>query len=466
MGRKPRIPPTTDHLVQLLMQCEGADASTTFIDGSQNNATITFTNQAQIDTAQARFGSSSIYFDGTGDQVIVPYLDAFETGTGDFTIEYSVRHQTTVTGSKTHMIRWDKQSPVNDVWFIWNSNGNLQLFYSGNGTSFITLTASGYFTGEANAWVDVALSRQGANLYVLKNGVHHTTWDVSTNNFHTGGSWPIRIGSAYDTQSFGHLGWIDNVRFTVGLGRYSTASYTVKEFYRVASTDTYFSSVVLLLPLNGTDAATTTTDLSTTAHTITFNATAQLDTAQSKFGSASLLLDGNSDYLSIADHADWAFGSGEWTIECHVRFNGDPGTAWMNFVNQWTNAGNQKSWWVGYRDNRLQAFTSSTGSNGLFILNVAWNPAGDTWYHIAFCRDNSGTDAIRVFVDGVQIGADDTSINANPTHFNPTSDVWIGAYNGDANDWLNGWIDNVRITKGVCRYTSTFTPPTAPYPTF
>ena len=213
------------------------------------------------------------------------------------------------------------------------------------------------------------------------------------------------------------------------------------------------------------DATTPATDQSTSNHTLTFNATAQLDTAQSKFGTASLLLDGNSDYVSITDSVDWAFGSGEWTIECHVRFNGDPGTAQMNFVNQWTNAGSQKSWWVGYRNNSLQAFTSATGSNGLFILNRAWNPAGDTWYHVAFCRENLATNVIRAFVDGVQIGADDTSINANPTHFNPTSDVWIGAYNGDAFDWLNGWVDNVRITKGVCRYTTTFTPPSAPYPT-
>ena len=217
--------------VQLLMLAEGADGSTVFTDSSLNNNMSSFTGNAEISDSQSRFGDTAMSFDGTGDSVVMPYLASYETGGSDFTIEYSVYHNSSVAGMGTHLNRWDIQAGSTDaVWFVWNDGGVLEFFYSTDGASFVTLSAAGFFTGEEDAWVDVAISRQGEDLFLLKNGVHHTTWDVGSDVFFSDSIWPIRIGAAYNTQSFGLDGFIDNVRFTVGAGRYDTTSYTVVDF--------------------------------------------------------------------------------------------------------------------------------------------------------------------------------------------------------------------------------------------
>jgi hypothetical protein len=218
------------------------------------------------------------------------------------------------------------------------------------------------------------------------------------------------------------------------------------------------ADVSLLLPLDGLDAATTTIDESNYAHTITFNGNAQLDTAQFKNGTSSVLLDGTGDFLSIPDDTTFAFGSGNWTVECHVRFNGDPGTAQMAFVTKWEESGDAREWFFGLRNNELVAFYSENGVTAFGFLSETWNPVGDQWYHIAFCRDNDTTDAARVFVDGVQIGTDDTTIDGI-TFADDTAGVRVGSFESSPFDYMDGWIDNVQITKGVCKYTSDFVPP-------
>ena len=74
----------------------------------------------------------------------------------------------------------------------------------------------------------------------------------------------------------------------------------------------------VLLQFNGADASTTITDVNAggSAHTWTANGNAQIDTAQSKFGGASLLCDGTGDYVTTPDHADFTLGSSDFTIDC------------------------------------------------------------------------------------------------------------------------------------------------------
>ena len=78
--------------------------------------------------------------------------------------------------------------------------------------------------------------------------------------------------------------------------------------------ETDFNRVSLLIPFDGSDTATSANDDSSNSHTITFAGTAQLDTAQKKFGTASLLLDGDSDYVTVgdSDHLDFAAGDFEF----------------------------------------------------------------------------------------------------------------------------------------------------------
>ena len=191
-----------------------------------------------------------------------------------------------------------------------------------------------------------------------------------------------------------------------------------------------------------------------TAKAITANGNAQVDTAQSKFGGASGLFDGTGDYLSTPDSADWFFNTGAFTIDFPVRFQALPGT------------GAYMSLWVQYQDSSnyhaLLIHESSGAYYWYYILyvngsavatfNVAATTAVNTWYHIALVR--SGT-TFTLYKDGTGIGTD-TDAGAVPD-LSAVFTVADGTYS------LNGWIDEFRVSKGVARWTSNFTPPAYRY---
>jgi len=81
--------------------------------------------------------------------------------------------------------------------------------------------------------------------------------------------------------------------------------------------------------------------------------------------------------------------------------------------------------------------------------------AVDTWYHVAASREGT---SLRVFIDGVLVN---TSTNSNNMNFGR---LRVGSNGSNTGEWFHGWMDELRITKGVARYTANFTAPTAPFP--
>ena len=81
-------------------------------------------------------------------------------------------------------------------------------------------------------------------------------------------------------------------------------------------------------------------------------------------------------------------------------------------------------------------------------------PSIDTWYHVAYVRSSGTT---KLYIDGTEIISVADTTNYTDTNF--TVGGWY------SNSYLlNGYIDDLRITKGVARYTAAFTPPTAAFP--
>jgi hypothetical protein len=216
--------------------------------------------------------------------------------------------------------------------------------------------------------------------------------------------------------------------------------------------DPYWANVVLLLHMDGTDASTTFTDHSSSAKTVTANGNAQIDTAQSKFGGASGLFDGTDDYLTMADSADWDFGTGDFTVEGWFRFTAH--TSIMVFLSNYLNA--SAGWYFRYRSD---TGALNFGNGDVSLISVSWTPSDSVWYHITAAR--SGT-SLRIFVDGTQVGStatDSTNITGSSTS------MYVGTlFSGSPLQDYNGWIDDLRITKGVARYTSNFTAPSAAFP--
>jgi hypothetical protein len=216
----------------------------------------------------------------------------------------------------------------------------------------------------------------------------------------------------------------------------------------------------LLLHMDGPDASTTFTDEA--GNVMTAQGNAQIDTAQSVFGSASGLFDGTGDYVSTPDSIDWFLDDGsdanKWTADFRVRFNGDPGAGLAGFIQQ--RADNNNFWSLQQNNNNIEIQVRAAGTNIVLIQN-AWNPAGNTWYHIAIVKN--GTTGYLVFVDGTQIGTTQTDTS---TMSDLAGELRIARWTDGtgSNRDLNGWMDEVRISKGIARWTANFTPPSAAYP--
>lgn len=219
--------------------------------------------------------------------------------------------------------------------------------------------------------------------------------------------------------------------------------------------DPNYDDLTLRLLMDGTDGSTTFTDDGPTGHTVTANGDAQIDTAQSKFGGASALFDGTGDYLSIPGSTDFAFGTGDFTIDFWVRPNGNLSN--KSILGNRNTSGVETHWnfQIIYVTNNLQIYSSATAifsDNDNLLTPNAWN-------HVAWTR--SGTTG-RLFIGGaVAEQATDTR-----NYSDSTTPLWIGRDGAEAISpvtYFNGWLDAVRIYKGFCKYTSAFTPPTTPY---
>jgi hypothetical protein len=211
----------------------------------------------------------------------------------------------------------------------------------------------------------------------------------------------------------------------------------------------------LMLHGDGADASTTITDSSSSGKTVTPVGTAQIDTAQSKFGGASILLDGNSDYLSIADSADFNFGSGDWTIDFWVRFVASTGTpSFYNQSNSTFNSLNQ------YRLRKGGIFFADAATIRA-SYTYSWTPSNDTWYHLETARNGT---TMLFFIDGVSQALTEVTAISTNTLGDLTGALRLGASaETTPGDYLNGWIEEFRISKGIARHTTNFTPETVPY---
>lgn len=223
------------------------------------------------------------------------------------------------------------------------------------------------------------------------------------------------------------------------------------------STDADWDDVEFMSHFDGADAATTADDESDNNHTITFNADAELDTAQKKWGTASLLLDGSVDSVEVANHAGLQAAAQDFTIEAWVRYNGDPGTSPRTVAAKWDTTGGKQEWILQTQDDTVQFWISTTGGDATNYGGGAFNPAASTWYHIAACRHGN---LLRTFVDGTQVA----SVTFTGTIHSDTAPFTVGQSKGSFPNYHNGWIDDVRYTVGVARYTGNFSVPTAPFP--
>ncbi len=219
-------------------------------------------------------------------------------------------------------------------------------------------------------------------------------------------------------------------------------------------TDPNFANVSLLLHMDGTNGSTTFTDKSNNALTVTANGNVSVSTTQSKFGGSSATFDGAGDYLTLSSSTPFAFGTGDFTVEFWLYLNSNSVTYLIYDSRPSGLNGLYPTIYYDASSSRINYYTNT----GVRISgNVA--TASGAWHHIALSKSGTST---RLFINGTQSGATYTDSN---NYLSGTGRPTIGADgNSLGSNGYNGYMDELRVTKGVARYTANFTAPTAAFP--
>ena len=407
-----------------LLTCQ----SNRFIDNSTNNFTITPSGTPKVQAFQpfsptasyttAAYGGSG-YFNGSSDYLTTPTNTAFAFGTGDFTIEFW-----SYLNASGGILLDFRPSTTNGVYpTIYNPGGATTIAFLTDSANRIVSASGVIVTG---TWIHVAVSRSSGSTKMFVNGSQVGSTYTDSNNYLAGTSRPVIGASGFDlTSNFN--GYISNLRLVKGTAVY-TANFTPPTAPVTAITNTS-------LLLNYTNAGIYD---ATTQNNITTVASAQSSITQYKWSPTSMRFNGTTDYLTILSNPAFAFGTGDFTVEGWIY---PASTAQFNLLT--LNAPFQFFTFGG----SLYIYDNGTQTSGGTITTNAWQ-------HIAIAR--SGT-AMKCFINGTQV----ISVTSSTAFTQGTNQV----ANNTGAQYGNGYIQDLRVTKGIARYTATFTAPTAAFPT-
>ena len=407
---------------------------------------------AVIDTAQSKFGGSSLSVGATnGRRVEAQYDSRFDFGTNqDFTIEAWVRSDGSWSSD-----RFVISSDTSGGYFFGLRNGT-DFGWGRNGVAWDYNTAHGMST---DTWYHVAWVRSGSDLYLFVDGTQigttqtsSQTYDLNNGKLNLGAQ-----GSAYAWSC-----WIDEIRIS------KTARYT-SNFTKATGPFINDENTLLLVHANGTDDSTYFEDDNgvgggRTPVLVSTSGNAQISTAQSQFGSSSNELDGTGDYWDV----DFTNDLGKWnsqayTLEYWVRLDSLTGTSYADGASSEIPNGfgnhnptdNVNYWSFGPIDDGSVVFFYYNGGK-VVLQTSAVTLSTNTWYHLAFVHD--GANNIKIFVDGTERASG--TVSGTP-QFHSATPLTHGAA-GSSTVYMDGYIDEFRISK-TARYTSDFTPSTTPF---
>ena len=385
----------------------------------------------------AATNGGSGYFDGSGDYLSIADNTNLRFGTNAFTIQAWVYRN--ASGAAHSIIA---KGGASTGYVLQVTSTNVLRFT--HGTTNVDTTT----TIPASAWTHVAAVRtntstNGFQLYI--NGVSSATATVSTDFNQTD---TLYIGSDRSAANVMN-GYISGLKYTNG---------TAESISVPTGPPTVTTNVALLT--NFTNAgiydATSKNDLETVGN-------AQISTAISaKWGSGSMYFDGTGDYLINAsiNYPLYQFNSGDLTVEMWIY----PTTvSVVQYIIDFRDPASSTS--AG-----IQWFLSSSAKCGIYVGTTAIIAASttsitaNTWTHVALVKNGTGSGNYKIYINGTADATTGTNTTALTQGF-----LSVGTSSGQRNtastDKFNGYIQDLRVTKGYARYTANFTPPTAAFPT-
>jgi hypothetical protein len=432
-----------------LLTCQ----SNRFIDNSTNAFTLTVNGSPSVQrfspfsptsAYSTTVNGGSAFFDGTGDYLSAADNSAFNLNSVSFTVECWV-YWNSVSGEQNIVEQFT--NPSGPGWTLYKFNSSTGSpagsvdFYGGS-----TGLNSG-LVPVAGQWYHLAISRDNstgaASFYVNGTRTANATFNVSSS-----ASTALLVGVRAGGSTWFN-GYMEDLRIVKGSYVYNPTATSITV---PTAPLTAVSGTSLLL--NYTNAGVLDNAMMNDLETV---GNAQISTSVKKYGTGSLAFDGGGDYIvptSPSSNVVLGLGSGDFTIEFWVYFNSGLGSDIVLFDGRplstngayptlYVNSSSQISYVVSSADRITSASAFSTS----------------TWYHIAVSRSGTST---KMFVNGTQVGSTYTdSTNYLSASRRPV--IGINGFNETAAP-LNGYIDDLRITKGVARYTANFSVPTAAFP--
>jgi hypothetical protein len=413
-----------------LLTCQ----SNRFIDNSANNFAITrngdvsvqrFSPFAPSAVYNPATDGASAYFDGSGDYLQLP--TTFPTFSGDFTVELWVYRTSASNQGDFVAFNRDGGTGVCSIQIYSGTTGSVVALLSTNGSSQTTLSYSNIAI--ANQWNHIAVTRSGSTVRLFVNGVSSGSTATVSGALYSG-STTNYVGFG----NFEYLGYMSGLRVVQG-----TALYTSNFTPPTAPLNPITNTSLLL---NFTNAGIADASGMNVLETV---GNAQVSTVVKKYGTGAMAFDGNGDWLQAPASSSFALRN-TFTVEMWIY---RVGTAVQWLVGNNTGSGND-AWLIEIEANN----TVYAGGWTVGTQTTATVPSG-AWCHLALVC-NAGT--LSLYLNGVQSGTPATGMD-----FSSANALFVGSMSGGARG-LSGYIDDLRITKGVARYLANFTPPTAPLP--
>jgi len=441
--------PLTNVTNTSLLTCQ----SNRFIDNSSNGFTVSIIGTPKV-TPFSPFKDSNArtlttdggsgYFDDSSNS----YLQIADNSVFDATTSLCIEawfYMTSSPGSgpDAHAIvsKWVSTTPGQRTVFIDIENTGLRVMFDIQGASNPVTIATDGGAIDLHSWHHVAVTWDGSTYRAFLDGALEGS--TSNSSAPVASSQVIRVG--YNTNSHYFGGYITDARWVTNGGAIYTSAFTPPTAPLTAITNTE-------LLLNFQDAGIYDRSGINNLDTV---GDAQIDTAVVKYGTGSMQFDETGDYLKVPSTDDIALGTGDFTIEGWLYIGTNPvgnGQGMFQISNGYLNSAvrgpaaglnNGDGKWAIYYGTSQQTATAAA-------------PSINTWYHVAYVRNSSTT---KLYIDGTELISVSDSTNYSDTY------LTIGGWYSTSY-LLNGFIDDFRITKGIARYTSSFTPPTAALPKF
>jgi hypothetical protein len=429
-----------------LLTCQ----SPTVIDNSDNDFAITVNGNSQpskfnpfgetvttgVEYTPAAHGGSWYFPYTTNDQLNLNGESDFAFGTGDFSVEmwYYVSNP-----GVAHILYEGRASGEQTNGVLSLDATTLAPRYNASSTTQILGTGP-----NAYCWNHFLLTRKSGSTRIFVNGTQSGSTYADSTNYTTSAGRPIFGNHGFNSTKYPAHGYFSDIKIQKGFGIGSAFSPpAVRNTALLENPNLWISA---------TNAAIYDATGRNVLETV---GNARVVNGVKKYGTGSIYFDGTGDALVMPRTSELTLGSSDFTLECWIYTAG--GVA-QNIYSSRTGS-TRNGWLFGVNaSNYLYIVADENGSSPWAIENSASNSGSqiplNEWVHIALAREGSSW---RTFINGTL----NYTVTSSISIYEVDASVTVGADQKGANAPINGFIDDLRITKGVARYTANFTPPSS-----